>query len=157
MAEFRFYREAIYEHLLSRYNHNFLQKCPKYRKKSSRPAGLRRWQIAVTNVVDFSATLLSSRMGMQSRHVTKSNGVVVNAPVTNRVEACVRTATSNDAYIVWLDRTAIFRVKSSCLSHYHCFFPSQTILECFAIALCMHLGPIPLLVLLPANSLSSLQ
>ena len=134
-----------------------LQKCPKYRKKSSRPAGLRRCQIAVTYVVEFSATLLRSRMGMRSRHVTKSNGVVVNSPVTKRVEACVRSATSRDACIVWLDRTVIFKVKSSCLSHYHCFFPSRTILECLAIALCVHLGPIPLLVLLPANSLSSLQ
>ena len=49
---------------------------------------------------------------------------------------------------VWLDRTAIFKVKLSVLSCRHCFLSSQTILACFVIALMVHLGkdPIPLLV-----------
>ena len=38
-----------------------------------------------------------------------------------------------------------------CLSRYHYFLSSQTILAYFAIALWVHLGPIPLLVLLPAD------
>ena len=33
----------------------------------------------------------------------------------------------------------------------HCFLSRQTILACFVIALWMHFGPIPLLVLLAAN------
>ena len=45
-----------------------LQKYPKNRKKSSRPA--------VTNVVDFGVTPLSSLKGMRSRNVTRSHGVV---------------------------------------------------------------------------------
>ena len=79
---------------------------------------------------------------MRSRHVTKSNGVVVNSPVTKRVEACVRSATSRDACIVWLDRTAIFKVKSSCLSHYHCFFSQpndpRMLGDCFVCAFRTH-------------------
>ena len=56
------------------------------------------------------------------------------------------------AGIVLLDRTVIFKVKSSFLSRHHFFFSfSQTILAYFAIALCVRLGPIPQLVLLPAN------
>ena len=39
-------------------------------------AVLRRLQLAVTNVVDFGATPLSSLIGMRNRYVTKSNGVV---------------------------------------------------------------------------------
>jgi len=66
-----------------------------------------------------------------------------NSPVTNRLEACVRNATATHAYIVKLDRKAIFKVKSSCLSRHHCFLPSQAILACFAIALWVHSGPIP--------------
>jgi len=63
---------------------------------------------------------------------------IVNSPGTNRVRACVRNATARHACIVWLDRTAIFKVKSSCLSRCHCFLLSQTILACFAIASWTH-------------------
>ena len=45
----------------------------------------------------------------------------VNSPGTKRVGACVRNATARHACIVRLDRTAIFKVKSSCLSRSHCF------------------------------------
>ena len=51
-------------------------KYPKGREKSSRPAVLKRLQIAVTNIGDFGATPLSTLMGMRTRHVTKSNGFV---------------------------------------------------------------------------------
>ena len=61
-----------------------------------------------------------------------------NSPVTKRVEACVRNATAKHAWIVWLDRTAIFKVKSSCISLDHRFLSSQTIPACFAIALWTH-------------------
>ena len=46
---------------------------------------------------------------------------IVNSPGTKRVGACVRNATARHACIVWLDRTAIFKVKSSCLSRCHWF------------------------------------
>ena len=48
-----------------------------------------------------------------------------------------------------------FKVNSSCLSRHHCLLSSQTILACFAIALWVHLGLIPLLVLLLANYAST--
>ena len=51
-----------------------------------------------------------------------------NSLATKRVGACVRNATAKHACIVWLDRTAIFKVKLSCLSRHHCFLSSQTIL-----------------------------
>ena len=81
--------EMIYDrlhNLLSRYNHNLLspqkllQKDLNYQENTSKPSRtsccLRRRQIAVTNIVDFGATSVSSLTGMRSRHVTKSNGVV---------------------------------------------------------------------------------
>ena len=61
-----------------------------------------------------------------------------NSLVTKRIEACVRNAIAKPACIVWLDRTAIFKFKSSCLSRHHCFLSSQTILACSAIALWRH-------------------
>ena len=73
-----------YHNLLSRYNHiwpspqKLLHKDPKYREKSSRPAILRRLQIAATNVVDFGTTPLSSLMGMRSRQVTSGAKVVAS-------------------------------------------------------------------------------
>ena len=63
---------------------------------------------------------------------------LINSPVTKRVEACIRNATAKHAWIIWLDRTAIFKVKSSCISHHHRFLSSQTIPACFAIALWTH-------------------
>lgn len=77
--------------------------------------------------------------------------LALNSAVTKQVKACVRNATAKHECIVWLDRTAIFKVKSPCLSHRHCFLSSQMILACFAIALWVHLGPTPLLILLPVN------
>ena len=47
-----------------------------------------------------------------------------------------------------------FKDNSSCLSRHHCLLSNQTILACFAIALWVHLGLIPLLVLLLANYVS---
>ena len=37
------------------------------------------------------------------------------SPVTKWVKACVRNATAKHAWIFWLDRTVIFKVKSSCI------------------------------------------
>ena len=71
-----------YHNLLSSYNHilpspqKLFPKDPKYREKPALPAGLRYLQIAATNVIDFGTTPLSSLMGMRSRQVTNSNGVV---------------------------------------------------------------------------------
>ena len=46
---------------------------------------LRRRQIALTNVVDFGSTPASAQKGMRSRHVTQSNGVVVQKlPINGR-------------------------------------------------------------------------
>ena len=56
---------------------------------------------------------------------------VFNQPVTKRVEEWVHKAIAKHVGIVWLDRTAIFKVKSSFLS-------SQTIPACFAIPLWSH-------------------
>ena len=72
-----------YHHLLSRCNHilpsphakAFPQR-PKYREKSSRPAVLKRLQIAATNVVECGATTLRPLMGRRRRQVTKFNVVV---------------------------------------------------------------------------------
>ena len=50
---------------------------------------------------------------------------------TKRVEEWVHKAIAKHAGIVWLDRMAIFKVKSAFLS-------SQTIPACFAIALWTH-------------------
>ena len=49
-------------------------------------------------------------------------GIRWYTPVTKRLDACVRNATAKHAWIVWLDRTAIFKVKSSYISHHHRFF-----------------------------------
>ena len=49
------------------------------------------------------------------------------------------------------EQNSHFQVKSSCLSRHHCLLSSQTLLAYFAIALWVHLGPIPLLVSWPAN------
>ena len=51
-------------------------KYPKGREKWSRPAVLKRLQVAVTNIGDFGATPLSTLMGMRTRHVKKSNSFV---------------------------------------------------------------------------------
>ena len=68
--------------------------------------------------------------------------IIINSPVTKPVEAYARHATAKHACTVWRDRTAIFKVKSSCLSRHHCFLSSQTVLVCFAIALWVHLRPL---------------
>ena len=74
------------QHLLSRYNHNLLSPKSfskktliigrKHRKLTSRPAVLRRLQIAVINVVDFDATSVSLLWGCaigMSRNPTASS------------------------------------------------------------------------------------
>ena len=53
---------------------------------------------------------------------------------------------SNLVQVIQLFKVFLFKVKSSCLSRRHCFLSSKMILTCFAIALWVHLGPIPLLV-----------
>ena len=50
------------------------------------------------------------------------NNLWANSLVTKRVEVFVRNATAKHACITWLDRTAIFKVKSSNLSNHRCFF-----------------------------------
>ena len=54
----------------------------------------------------------------------------MNWPVTKRAEACVRNANAKHAWIVWLDRSAIFKVKSLCRRemphHFNCCVPGCT-------------------------------
>ena len=73
-----------------------LQKYPKNRKKSSRPA--------VTNVVDFGVTPLSSLTGMRSRNVTRSHGVVeLNRSIISLIEVLTTTrAYSSKSFILCL-------------------------------------------------------
>ena len=73
-----------------------LQKYPKNRKKSSRPA--------VTNVVDFGVTPLSSLKGMRSRNVTRSHGVVeLNRSIISLIEVLTTTrAYSSKSFILCL-------------------------------------------------------
>lgn len=82
--------------------------------------------------------------------VTYERDLVRNS-IPIRVEACVRNVIAKHECMVWLSRTAILKVKSSCLRRHHCFLSTQTILACFAFAVWVHSGPILLLVSLPAN------
>ena len=97
-----------------------------------------------------------------------------NSPVSKRTEACVRNATAKHVCIVWLDGTVINLVLRSLVASEgdlgtrlnsqfqsqivvsqppSLFFvqPSVHVIACFTIALWVHLGHIPLVVLLPAN------
>lgn len=57
-----------------------------------------------------------------------------NWPVTKRVEACVRNASTKHALTVWLDRMTIFGCKMAVIRPYMAVLSSQTIHACFAVA-----------------------
>ena len=57
-----------------------------------------------------------------------------NWPVTKRVEACVRNASTKHALTVWLDRMTIFGRKMAVVRPYMAVLSSQTIHACFAVA-----------------------
>ena len=103
--------------------------------------GLKRQGQDGTSVINLTLNTMSAKIlpSPQDRQKCVDNR---NSPVAKRVEACVRNATAKHACIVWLDSQMIV-----CQPLPFLFFSSLMILACFAIAVRVHLGPIPVLLL----------
>lgn len=65
---------------------------------------------------------------------TKSLKWTSNWPVAKLVEACARNATAKHAWIVWLDRTAIYGRITAILRPNMVILSSQTVNACFVLA-----------------------
>ena len=97
-------------------------KYPKDREKSSRPAVLKRLQIAVTNIGDFGATPFSL-MGMRTRHVTKSNSFVEQKSSIGKLPIIWRRRFLTFCY--WVIVCAFYFVFLFFFSPFFRLFPKQ--------------------------------